>query len=142
MKAKICSCCGQEIKESFDWSFMPVDTVVEIKINDPAPLRYFAGVDKVGQPRFYSLGRTSKSARNATYDSCVHLRSDILGFKNNPVLPWFGGECPVYPDVRVKVWLRDTSGESFTDKARVFKWKHEGCRGDIIAYQIVDQEIP
>ena len=142
MKTKICSCCGQEIKETFDWSLMPVDTVVEMKTDDPASLRYFAGVNKMGQLEFYASGRTSTSAGNATYAPYVPLRSDILGFKNNPILPWFGGECPVYPDVRVKMWLRDTSGESFTDKARVFKWKHEGCRGDIIAYQIVDQEIP
>jgi len=77
-------------------------------------------------------------AEEQALDACK-----ILAFKNNPIRPWLDGECPVHPDVLVNVWFRDGSCTTTPITAADYDWVYaETYPRDIIAYQIVDQEIP
>jgi len=58
----------------------------------------------------------------------------------NPWISWEGGECPVDPDVRVDVRLRDR--EYPNQRATSLRWGHWPKEGtspqfDIIAYRVV-----
>ena len=66
MNTKACSCCRQEIKETFDWSLMPIDTVIEIELADGSiSLRCLAGTVEHGEkPLFFANGRTSWTAQD------------------------------------------------------------------------------
>lgn len=58
---------------------------------------------------------------------------------------WPGGECPVPPDRRVEVKLRD--GSVYQNAADAFKWQHSvhdrrKRRRDIVAYRVVPADQP
>jgi len=143
MVNKTCPTCGQEMEEKFDWSLMPIDTIVEVITTDGAPkkLRYVGGVSKKGIPRIYPNGISSLTHLKGELFN-IYSPCKILAFKNNPIRPWFGGECPVHPDVLVKVFLKD---DVCIDEVQAGKcrWNNEPYYPtDIYAYQILDQEIP
>lgn len=52
-------------------------------------------------------------------------------------IEWKGGECPVAPETRVMIWLRngDVWGD---DSADAWFWEHEDDDGDIIAYEVLE----
>lgn len=58
---------------------------------------------------------------------------------------WDGGECPVDPDARVEVKLRD--GAVGLDYARSFEWSHRRIdaapfAGDIVRYRVTSVSVP
>jgi len=141
MNTKVCECCGQEIKDkSFDWSLMPVDTVVEFEYSSGRGLflRCFSHVTEKGSPMFFCYGRSSCTQKDKL-DTWV-VPTKIIGFTNNPVRPWLGGKCPVHPRVKVKIWHK--GGDTSIDEAGDLVWDWLDYNLDIIAYKIVDQEIP
>ena len=58
---------------------------------------------------------------------------------NSPWIKWDGGECPVPPDTRVKVQLRDGLPGT-EDRAGNYLWNHDGNEYDIVEYQIVAEK--
>lgn len=52
-------------------------------------------------------------------------------------IKWEGGECPVRPDTRVHVQLRNGRRLSEPAFARRLIWRHVGDGTDIIAYRVV-----
>lgn len=55
---------------------------------------------------------------------------------NPPTLTsWQGGEMPVKPGDRVKLWLR--SGDVIVTRASSISWKHSGRPDDILAFELV-----
>lgn len=50
-------------------------------------------------------------------------------------IEWGGGECPVQPETRVCIRVRD-GWEDWEENAGYWKWKHLGAGGDIIAYRV------
>lgn len=56
-------------------------------------------------------------------------------------IKWGGGECPVSSDTRVELKFR--SGQVWIDDevetGCFWRWSHDGCPADIIAYRIVKE---
>lgn len=53
-------------------------------------------------------------------------------------IEWKGGECPVSVGEKVKVWFRD--GDDCIDNAESYRWNHTSGAGDIIAYEVIEEE--
>lgn len=87
-------------------------------------------------------GGLRKETRSPEIYSWGHDESDkrynIVAYRllNDGWIEWNGGECPVEPDLRVGVKLRD--GKQWDDKtAEIFRWNHVDNSHDIIAYRVV-----
>lgn len=50
-------------------------------------------------------------------------------------IAWGGGECPVQPETRVCIRVRD-GWEDWEENAGWWEWKHLGAGGDIVAYRV------
>jgi hypothetical protein len=56
-------------------------------------------------------------------------------YNNGEVWGWNGGECPVHPKTKVKVWFRGKG--SGTSLAFGYRWNRADLGGDITAFQVV-----
>ena len=56
-----------------------------------------------------------------------------------PWIDWNGGECPVPPDMRVKVKFRDGDSQS-GHPAYAYYWHHDGDGADIVEYCIINTQ--
>ena len=58
-------------------------------------------------------------------------------------IEWNGGECPIKSDkTRVEYRMRNASPDIFHGKSLRWNWEHNGTRGDIIAYRIIEDHEP
>jgi len=119
-----------------NWKLMPVDTLVEDKFGGTHHLSH-ADDDNV---YVFVSGHSSYTANRAVYQVIDNPRLA----KNQPWRPWFGGECPVDPNVMVDYILRDaqSSIDYVTAQAEKlwWKWWEEYKPGDIIAWRIADKQ--
>lgn len=117
---------------------LPVDTLVEVWDDDIKDLNkgYWSHYEE-GLPRCFGGETTSQT--EISISSWLNYR--IL---ENPWTPWFGGECPVAPWVKVRVRYRSDRVRSIAHEARHPPWAYSGSpKGtDVIAYQIVKQNVP
>lgn len=58
--------------------------------------------------------------------------SHILTTLPNGWVTWSGGECPVAPETKVSILMRD--GDKDCDEGRRYRWYHDDSGGDIVAY--------
>lgn len=56
-------------------------------------------------------------------------------------IEWNGGVCPVAPDTRVRVKLRDTK-PSLEGVGEDFEWYHTNGPRDIVAYRVISKAAP
>lgn len=61
-----------------------------------------------------------------------------LAAKNDGLIEWGGGECPVADFLKVEYQLR--GGAKGSESAKILEWQHEGGRHDIIAYRLHKQK--
>lgn len=63
----------------------------------------------------------------------------MTDYNNGEWHDWNGGECPVHPEsvVEVRVWLAGYGADGATNNAGMWRWRHNGGMGDIIAFRVV-----
>ncbi len=65
-------------------------------------------------------------------------------YKNTPKddgwIQWGGGECPVGADIKAQVKLRDSSEGKLVTTSDCYRWTHDDCGDDIIAYRICEKK--
>ena len=64
----------------------------------------------------------------------------MTDYNDGEIHIWRGGECPVHPRTKVKVWWRGEKPMGLSYEAGVCDWPHSGggvdASGDIIAFQV------
>lgn len=53
---------------------------------------------------------------------------------------WNGGACPVPDETRVRYWMRSGDVGERGDAGRL-RWKHKGWGGDIVAYEVISEDV-
>jgi hypothetical protein len=120
-----------------NWELMPEDTLV---LNNYGDLRHFSCV---ADGRVYAF---PDGVSSMTYGGAAPLFpiSKPRLAKNQPWRPWFGGECPVDPNVRVDYILRNaqSSMDRIRKQAGDLLWGWDGGfnPNDIIAWRIADEQ--
>jgi hypothetical protein len=119
-----------------DWSKMPVDTVVCTSAGD---LRHFAGVFGPELMKVFAYGASSLTA--LPHEIISLPIKPIKLAPNQPWRPWFGGECPVDPDIWVEVRFRSNIiGKQMPFLARDYNWAHDQENNNIMDYRILTVE--
>lgn len=69
-------------------------------------------------------------------DKAIRLEGELREWRNAGWIPWAGGDCPVQPDTRVTIRVRD--GEQETGRGKDFDWHHVTGREvwEVTAYSI------
>lgn len=99
--------------------------------------RYFHSVVKDGGYGRYACYMNGTNIHTNQPGDPPRMWKHIRLITNHP-MPWFGGECPVCPNVLIRYWLR--SGSMGELKANRLNWSHVGSIIDIIAYQILGEQ--
>lgn len=118
-------------KPEIDWLKMPVDTLVEVR--DEGDEWYVIHFSRVHEQGYACFDNGTNSNTTNNFVCWKHIR-----LITNPPRPWFGGDCPVDPNIKIRIWMRN--GEPLVVKAGEYNWAHGRLDGDIIAYQILGED--
>jgi len=128
---------SQSNTDGIDWSQMPTDTLI---VDDNGRVRYFALVDR-GNVYAFPNGATSQTHNKPL--ALFKVKNPKLA-KNQPWSPWFGGSCPVDPNVMVEYVIRNARkpNDQWVTEAALLRWNwvEEFSSGDIIAWRIADKQ--
>jgi len=118
-----------------DFSKIPVDTVVDVKMSYGFDTVFFVGVDNNGD--YLTSGYPSITMAGAMELS--DISKDVRISSKNPWLPWFGGDCPVPPNCMIE--FINSNKCVVSGIAANFNWKY-GCRdfdfAGGIAYRLLE----
>lgn len=63
---------------------------------------------------------------------------EMSEYVTGQIYGWNGGECPVHPKTKIKIWTRN--GNVFAEGgcgAEHFLWRHHNSIGDIVCFQVI-----
>jgi len=125
-----------------DFSKMPKGVVVE----------YVCDTGKRGSD-IYKVGYTGRQGASPWFVFKSRLpigkfygtdTPSAIKLAHNPIQPWFGGECPLPDNVRVRYWTRDSplgcTGDVMPCERLEWKWDTKATIREIIAYQILESD--
>jgi len=122
-----------------DWGKMPEDTLV---LNELGNLRHLS---HMVDGKVYVFPNGVSSMTHGWVESLVLVSNPRLA-KNQPWRPWFGGKCPVDPNVAVDYLVRSAQSDMDYERARAghlrWDWRvMESIKSrDIIAWRISDKQ--
>lgn len=61
----------------------------------------------------------------------------MTDYNDGDIHGWNGGDCPVHPKTRVKLWFR--YGSKGENQANCYTWGHSDLSLDIIAFQVTKE---
>lgn len=70
----------------------------------------------------------------------LELQEEVKVLRRQGWFEWSGGERPVAGDTLVIVKFRGGGNSKDLEKAKYHWWLHDGSRGDIIAYKIIEED--
>jgi hypothetical protein len=121
---------------------LPVDTLVDIDSNTKRGRNLYHIAKFVGDTVY--VFNDGKSSHTGYMNQVFFRNEDIKNIKilENPWMVHHGGECPVSDWVNLEALSRD--GDILSVKAGWYnnQWNHVFDCDDIIAYRILEQEIP
>lgn len=59
-----------------------------------------------------------------------------MDYVTGQIYGWNGGECPVHPETKLKIWIRNSVGYQLCNAVDHW-WDHSNHDGDIIAFQVI-----
>jgi hypothetical protein len=63
-------------------------------------------------------------------------------YENGEIWGWNGGECPVHPETKIKIWTRNALICSGLEvDASACEWKHGGSGNDIVCFQVTKVHV-
>lgn len=54
---------------------------------------------------------------------------------------WNGGECPVHPKTKIKIWTRSWRPSGVDTDAGSCSWKHINAGSDLVCFQVITSYI-